>query len=59
MPGPITAKEEVMQMLGRLPDDVSVQDIEYRVTVMAWVYQGIEDIEAGHTVTQVERVMDE
>lgn len=62
MPAPTrTAKEEVMAMLRRLPDNVSIQRIEYHVSVMAGVQESIEDIEAGRTVTQaeVERLMEE
>jgi predicted transcriptional regulator len=61
MPAPTTAKEDVMAMLRRLPDDVSIQRIEYHVSVMAGIQEAIEDIEAGRTVTQaeVERLMEE
>jgi len=46
-----TAKEQVMEMLRRLPDDVSLEDIEHHVSVMA----GFEcDAEAGRTGTQPE-----
>lgn len=57
----ITAKEEVLEMIRRLPDDVSIQRIEYHVSVMARVQEGIDAIEAGQFVTQaeVERLMDE
>ena len=56
-----TAREEVIEMLRRLPDDATFDDIEYHVSVMAGVYRGIRDVEAGRTVTQaeVERLMDE
>ena len=56
-----TAKEEVLEMIRRLPDDASIQRIEYHVSVMARVQEGIDAIEAGQFVTQaeVERLMDE
>lgn len=56
-----TAKEDVMAMLRRLPDDVSIQRIEYHVSLMAGIQEAIEDIEAGRAVTQaeVERLMEE
>lgn len=56
-----TAKEEVMEMIRRLPDDVTIQRIEYHVSVMARVQEGMDAIEAGQFVTQaeVERLMDE
>lgn len=56
-----TAKDDVIEMLRRLPDDVTIEDIEYHVSVMAGVERGLRDIEEGRTVTQeeVERLMDE
>ena len=56
-----TAKEEVMEMIRRLPNDVSIQRIEYHVSVMARIQEGIDAIEAGQFVThaEVERLMDE
>lgn len=61
MRAPTTAKEDVMAMLRRLPDNVSIQRIEYHVSVMAGIQEAIADIEAGRTVTQadVERLMEE
>lgn len=57
----ITAKEEVLEMIRRLPDDVSIQEIEYNVSLLAGIHESIQDIEAGRTFTQaeVERLMDE
>ena len=56
-----TAKEDVIEMLRRLPDDATLEDIEYHVSVMAGVARGLRAIEEGQTVTQaeVERLMDE
>ena len=55
-----TAKDEVVEMLRRLPDDVMIEEIEYHVSVMAGVERGLRAIEAGQTVTQaeVERLME-
>ncbi|MFL5386370.1 MAG: hypothetical protein ACJ8GN_27950 [Longimicrobiaceae bacterium] len=55
------AKDEVIEMLRRLPDDVTLADIAYHVSVMAGVEQGLRDLAEGRTVTQeeVERLMDE
>jgi len=54
-------KDQVIEMLRRLPDDATIEDIEYHVSVMAGVERGLCAIEAGQTVTQaeVERLMDE
>jgi predicted transcriptional regulator len=56
-----TAKDDVVEMLRRMPDDATIEDIEYHVSVMAGVERGLRDIEEGRTVTQeeVERLMDE
>jgi predicted transcriptional regulator len=56
-----TAKEDVLEMLRRLPDDATLEDIEYHVSVMAGVERGLRAIEEGETVTQAEvvRLMDE
>ena len=56
-----TAKEDVIEMLRRLPDDASIEDIEYHVSVMAGIERGLRAIDEGQTVTQaeVERLMRE
>jgi predicted transcriptional regulator len=56
-----TAKEDVIEMVRRLPDDATIEDIEYHVSVMAGIERGLRDLDAGRTVTQaeVERLMDE
>ena len=56
-----TAKEEVIDMIRRLPDGATFDDIEYHVSVMAGIQRGIQDVEEGRTVTQaeVERLMEE
>jgi len=56
-----TAKDAVIEMLRRLPDDATLEDIEYHVSVMARVEEGLQAIDEGRTVTQdeVERLMDE
>jgi predicted transcriptional regulator len=55
------AKEDVIEMVRRLPDDATIEDIEYHVSVMAGIERGLRDLDAGRTVTQaeVERLMDE
>jgi len=56
-----TAKEDVIEMLRRLPDDATLEDIEYHVSVMVGIERGLRAIEEGQTVTQaeVERLMRE
>ena len=42
-----TAKEEVHQLLGRLPDDCSLEDIQYQLYVIAKVRNGLVMAEFG------------
>jgi hypothetical protein len=44
---PATAKEEVTQLLSQLPDDATLEDIQYHVYVLEKVRRGREDIAAG------------
>jgi predicted transcriptional regulator len=48
------AKEEVMHILERLPDDASLEDIQYHIYVRQKIDHGLEDIEAGRTLTEEE-----
>ena len=49
-----TAKEEVRKLLDQLPEDSSYEDIQYHIYVREKVQRGLEDIEAGRTLTQEE-----
>ncbi len=53
-----TAKEEAFQLLERLPDDVSLETILYRLLVKAKIERGLAEIEAGQTVPH-EQVMED
>ncbi len=54
-----TAKEEVRQILDRLPDDSTFEDIQYHIYVREKVEQGLEEFEEGRVLDQdeVERRM--
>jgi predicted transcriptional regulator len=56
-----TARDDVIEMIRRLPADATLEDIAYHVTVMAGVDRGLRAIEDGKVVTQaeVERLMNE
>ena len=47
-----TAKEEVLQILGRLPDDATYEDIQYHIYVCQKVERGLKDVEEGRVVSQ-------
>ncbi len=48
----ITAKEEVQALLSRLPDDCSVEDIQYHLYVIAKVRNALDIAEAQGTISQ-------
>ena len=49
-----TAKEEVMEILKGLPDNSTLEEIQYHLYVRQKIEWGIKDIEAGRTYTQEE-----
>jgi predicted transcriptional regulator len=48
------AKEEVLHILESLPDDASLDDIQYHIYVRQKVEHGLEDIDAGRTLSEEE-----
>lgn len=54
-----TAKHEVSQLLDRLPDDCSLEDIQYHLYVLQKIERGLKDGEEGRVYTQeeVEKMM--
>ena len=49
-----TAKQDVESLLNRLPDNVSVEDIQYHLYVLDKVRRGLEDARVNGTLTQEE-----
>ncbi len=49
-----TAKEEVESLLDKLPDDCSLEDIQYHLYVIEKVRHGLEIADAQGTFTQDE-----
>jgi predicted transcriptional regulator len=45
----VSIKEEVAQLLERLPDDCSLEDIQYHLYVLDKVRRGMQDLDAGRT----------
>lgn len=43
----IPAKEEVRRILNQLPDDSTLEDIQYHIYVRQKIDRGLKDIEAG------------
>ena len=49
-----TAKEEVRRILDLLPDDATLEDIQYRIYVRQAIAAGLRDVEQGQVVSQDE-----
>jgi hypothetical protein len=49
-----TAKQDVELLLNRLPDNVSVEDIQYHLYVLDKVRRGLEDARVNGTLAQEE-----
>ena len=50
----VTAKEEVESLLNKLPDDCSLEDIQYHLYVIEKVRHGLEVADRQGTLTQDE-----
>jgi predicted transcriptional regulator len=53
------AKQEVLKVLDTLPEDASLEDIQYHLYVLQRIERGRQDVEAGRVIPQdeVERRM--
>ena len=49
-----TAKEDVLRIIERLPDDASLEDIQYQIYVLQKIDYGLADIEADRTISEEE-----
>jgi len=49
-----TAKEEVKALLDKLPDDCSLEDVQYHLYVVEKIHRGIERAEKEGTLSQDE-----
>lgn len=48
------AKEIVEEILEQLPDDTTLEEVQYRLFVRQKIEQGLADVEAGKVVTHEE-----
>lgn len=46
-----TAKEDAIEAIEQLPDDVPLDEIVYRLYVLNKVRQGMQDVEAGRSIS--------
>lgn len=51
-----SVKEAVIAMLRQLPDDITLEDIQYHLYVRQMVEEGIKDVEAGRVIPHEEAV---
>ena len=49
------AKKTVRELLDRLPDDCSLEDILYHLYVVQAIEAGLADVEAGRTISHPPR----
>jgi len=54
-----TAKQEVSNLLNRLPDDCTLEDVQYHLYVLQKIERGLKDAVEGRVYTQeeVEKMM--
>jgi predicted transcriptional regulator len=48
------AKQEVNNLLARLPDDCSLEDVQYHLYVLQKIERGLKDSENGRVYSQEE-----
>ena len=49
-----TAKDEVREILEKMPDEASFEDIQYQIYVRRKIDRGLEDVKNGRTILQKE-----
>ena len=49
-----TAKDEVREILEQIPDDASLEQIQYHIYVRQKIERGLEDVKSGKTISQEE-----
>ncbi len=54
-----STKEQLRELIERLPDDCTVEDVQYHLYVQQKVERGLEDVRAGRVLSheEVERRM--
>lgn len=49
-----TAKEEVLEILNNVPDDATLEDIQYRIYVRQRIERGLEEVAQGNVIDHEE-----
>ncbi len=50
----MTAKEQAIQLIQKLPPDATFEDIQYHLYVQEKVEKGLKDLAQGRTLTQAQ-----
>jgi len=50
----MTAKQEVQSLLEKLPDNCSLEDIQYHLYVLEKIHRGLKDAQEHGTISQEE-----
>lgn len=50
----IPAKEEVRRILEQLPEDTTLDDIQYHIYIRQKIDRALDDVTAGRTITEHE-----
>ena len=49
-----TVKDDVQDLLRKLPDDCTLEDVQYHLYILEKIRRGVADADAGRTLTQGE-----
>lgn len=55
---PVSTKQVLRELLDRLPDDVTFEDVQYHIYVLQMIHAGQADVDAGRLVPH-EQVMND
>jgi predicted transcriptional regulator len=47
-------KETAIESIKRLPDECTIEDIMYRIDLVAQIYEGVKDADSGRLITTEE-----
>jgi len=50
----MSAKEEVRRMLDQIPEEATLEDIQYHIYVRQQIARGLEDVDNGRVVSEEE-----
>ena len=50
----LAAKDEVISLLDKLPDDTSLEDIQYHIYIQQKIERGLNDVKSGNTLSEEE-----